>query len=59
MAYSLCDFWRSMDTLPDRQVLKDMIEQGNIPLRICFDAVRRQAGSSSPPSSPVRRRLTV
>ena len=35
MAYKHDGFWRSMDTLKDRQVLEDMVEQGNMPW--CFD----------------------
>ncbi len=32
MAYKHEGFWRSMDTLKDRQVLEDMVEQGKMPL---------------------------
>jgi glucose-1-phosphate cytidylyltransferase len=31
MAYRHEGFWRSMDTLKDRQVLEEMVEQGNMP----------------------------
>jgi len=31
MAYKYDGFWRSMDTLKDRQVLEEMVEQGNMP----------------------------
>jgi glucose-1-phosphate cytidylyltransferase len=31
MAYKYDGFWRSMDTLRDRQVLEEMVEQGNMP----------------------------
>jgi len=34
MAYKHEGFWRSMDTLRDRQVLEDMVEQGNMPWRL-------------------------
>jgi NDP-sugar pyrophosphorylase family protein len=34
MAYKHDGFWRSMDTLKDRQVLEDMVEQGNMPWRL-------------------------
>lgn len=34
MAYKYVGFWRSMDTLKDRQVLEDMVEQGKMPWRI-------------------------
>ncbi len=34
MAYKHTGFWRSMDTLRDRQILEDMIEQGKMPWRI-------------------------
>jgi glucose-1-phosphate cytidylyltransferase len=33
-AYKHEGFWRAMDTLKDRQVLEDMIEQGNLPWRV-------------------------
>ena len=33
MAYKHEGFWRSMDTLRDRQVLEDMVEQGEMPWR--------------------------
>ncbi len=34
MAYRHEGFWRSMDTLRDRQVLEDMIEKGEMPWRV-------------------------
>lgn len=34
MAYKHEGFWRSMDTLRDRQVLEDMVEQGDMPWRV-------------------------
>ena len=34
MAYKHEGFWRSMDTLKDRQVLEDMVEQGKMPWRV-------------------------
>ena len=34
MAYKHEGFWRSMDTLKDRQVLEDIIEQGSMPWRV-------------------------
>jgi glucose-1-phosphate cytidylyltransferase len=33
MAYKYDGFWRSMDTLRDRQVLEDMVEKGKMPWR--------------------------
>jgi glucose-1-phosphate cytidylyltransferase len=33
LAYKHHGFWRSMDTLKDRQVLEDMVEQGRMPWR--------------------------
>jgi glucose-1-phosphate cytidylyltransferase len=33
MAYKHEGFWRSMDTLKDRQILEDMMEQGKMPWR--------------------------
>jgi glucose-1-phosphate cytidylyltransferase len=33
IAYKHHGFWRSMDTLKDRQVLEDMVEQGRMPWR--------------------------
>jgi glucose-1-phosphate cytidylyltransferase len=41
MAYQHRGFWRSMDTLRDRQVLEDMVEQGNMPWRV---APKNKAG---------------
>jgi glucose-1-phosphate cytidylyltransferase len=38
MAYKHDGFWRSMDTLKDRQMLEDMVEQGRTPWRIRDDA---------------------
>jgi glucose-1-phosphate cytidylyltransferase len=37
-AYKHEGFWRAMDTLKDRQVLEDMIEQGNMPWRMRSNA---------------------
>jgi len=34
MAYKYEGFWRTMDTLKDRQVLEDMIERGEVPWRL-------------------------
>lgn len=34
MAFRHEGFWRSMDTLKDRQVLEDMVEQGDMPWRL-------------------------
>ena len=34
MAFKHDGFWRSMDTLRDRQILEDMVEQGNMPWRL-------------------------
>jgi glucose-1-phosphate cytidylyltransferase len=34
MAYRHKGFWRSMDTLKDRQALEDMVEHGNMPWRL-------------------------
>ncbi|MBY0564339.1 MAG: glucose-1-phosphate cytidylyltransferase [Hyphomonadaceae bacterium] len=39
MAYRYNGFWRSMDTLRDRQVLEDMVERGEMPWRLNADAV--------------------
>jgi len=33
MAYKHTGFWRSMDTLKDRQILEDLIERGEMPWR--------------------------
>jgi glucose-1-phosphate cytidylyltransferase len=41
LAYKHDGFWRAMDTLKDRQVLEDMVEQGKMPWRL-HD--RRRAG---------------
>jgi glucose-1-phosphate cytidylyltransferase len=34
MAYKHTGFWRSMDTLRDRQVLEDLLEKGQMPWRV-------------------------
>ncbi len=34
MAYKYEGFWRAMDTLRDRQVLEEMVEQGHMPWRV-------------------------
>ncbi len=34
MAYKHEGFWRSMDTLKDRELLEDMVEQGKMPWRV-------------------------
>lgn len=41
MAYRHEGFWRSMDTLRDRQVLEDMIEKGDMPWRVTADMAVR------------------
>ena len=41
MAYKHEGFWRSMDTLKDREILEDMVEQGNMPWRIGTDLVAK------------------
>lgn len=38
MAYKHTGFWRSMDTLKDRQILEDLIERGEMPWRKPFAA---------------------
>lgn len=42
MAYKHAGFWRSMDTLKDRQILEDMVENGNMPWRQTGSVVKRQ-----------------
>jgi glucose-1-phosphate cytidylyltransferase len=59
MAYKHSGFWRSMDTLRDRQILEDMVEQGSMPWRIQLDAAREATAPPSPRGAPVRRRETV
>lgn len=44
MAYKHEGFWRSMDTLKDRQILEDMVELGKMPWRTCGQVP--QAGKS-------------
>jgi glucose-1-phosphate cytidylyltransferase len=41
MAYKHAGFWRSMDTLRDRQVLEDMIEKGDMPWRLNGDSAMK------------------
>lgn len=38
MAYKHEGFWRSMDTLRDRQMLQDLVEQGRMPWRVAGGA---------------------
>jgi glucose-1-phosphate cytidylyltransferase len=38
MAYKHDGFWRSMDTLRDRQMLEDMVEKGQMPWRLDHEA---------------------
>jgi len=40
MAYKHRGFWRAMDTLRDRQILEDMVEQGNMPWRVKAERVK-------------------
>ena len=54
MAYKHDGFWRAMDTLRDRQMLEDMVEQGNMPWRT------RPSIRAAPPARRARaRRQTV
>ena len=41
MAYKHEGFWRSMDTLRDRQVLEDMMEKGDMPWRVNGDTTMK------------------
>jgi glucose-1-phosphate cytidylyltransferase len=41
MAYKHEGFWRSMDTLRDRQILEDMVEQGNMPWRVDAEPAKK------------------
>lgn len=43
MAYKHEGFWRSMDTLKDRQILEDMVEQGKMPWRRGAGTIERHA----------------
>lgn len=43
MAYKHEGFWRSMDTLRDRQMLEDMVEQGMMPWRVGQNSAARQS----------------
>jgi glucose-1-phosphate cytidylyltransferase len=42
VAYRYEGFWRAMDTLRDRQVLEEMVEQGNVPWRPEADKIVRK-----------------
>jgi glucose-1-phosphate cytidylyltransferase len=42
MAYRHEGFWRSMDTLKDRQVLEEMVEQGNMPWLLGGSGLKRK-----------------
>lgn len=46
MAYKHTGFWRSMDTLKDRQILEDLIERGEMPWRKSPSAEKRQLASA-------------
>jgi glucose-1-phosphate cytidylyltransferase len=46
LAYKHEGFWRCMDTLKDRQVLEDLVEEGRMPWRV--------AGPETAPSRSVR-----
>lgn len=50
IAYKHTGFWRSMDTLKDRQVLEDMVEQGEVPWRLRH---RTRAGLDAVPADLV------
>ena len=43
MAYRHSSFWRSMDTLRDRQTLEDLVEQGEMPWRKSGDLSMKRA----------------
>ena len=43
LAYKHDGFWRSMDTLKDRQVLEDMVEQGQMPWRVSVEPKKKAA----------------
>ena len=47
MAYKHEGFWRSMDTLRDRQVLEDMIEKGDMPWRVRDNGALARTASSA------------
>ena len=49
MAFRHEGFWRPMDTLKDKQVLEDLVEQGNMPWRV----------GNEPGSSALRVRRAV
>jgi glucose-1-phosphate cytidylyltransferase len=42
MAYRHEGFWRSMDTLKDRQILEEMVEQGNMPWLLSHSSLKRK-----------------
>jgi len=42
MAYKHEGFWRSMDTLKDRQVLEEMVEKGHMPWRLGDDGLSQK-----------------
>ena len=45
MAYKHEGFWRSMDTLRDRQMLEDMVEKGDMPWAVQPEAAPKPAVS--------------
>jgi glucose-1-phosphate cytidylyltransferase len=44
MAFKHEGFWRPMDTLKDKQVLEDLVEQGNMPWRMAHEEPGAAAG---------------
>ena len=45
LAFKHEGFWRPMDTLKDKEVLEDMVEQGRMPWRLCRARRFRQASA--------------
>ena len=45
MAFKHQGFWRAMDTLKDRQILEDLVEQGTMPWRHASHVVARRGVS--------------
>jgi len=43
MAFKHTGFWRSMDTLKDRQILEDMVEQGKMPWRVSGNRIQKKS----------------
>lgn len=54
MAYKYEGFWRSMDTLRDRQMLEDMVERGEMPWKKRQDLLAKRPPEPAPQVAPAK-----